>query len=87
MNLSVPTQALEIRLAISTSVLRLWPVALGDGGGGDDSGDALKETLLCCKVVVALLQDTGGDVRVSMASVVADILRGEVTVAMVGRYR
>ena len=65
--LSVPTHPYQIREAIASSLLKLWPLVLLSG-----HDDIAK----CCRLVLGLLQDSDGDVRREMAAAVSELLAG-----------
>jgi len=68
---AVPTQPDQLRTAIASNLMDLWPLVTAGSCEG-------KVTLLMghCHLVVRLLQDPDEDVRVAMANAVAKFLQG-----------
>ena len=72
--LAVPTQASQLRLAIASHMLELWPLVVPKR---DEEEDVVMVIIQYCQLVVGVLQDPDCDVRVGMANAVARLLRGE----------
>lgn len=66
--LTAQTQPFQIREAIASHLLDLWPLVLLAGP---------ERVAQCCRLTVGLLQDADADVRWEMAAAVSRLLAGE----------